>query len=160
MKYTREHSNNAKTYLSAAYEKISKTFEGIETPDHYNVFYNMCNNVLNYCKTWDERLKPRFKFFEKERWIIYESYTEFAMNTIAKLNEMIDEYTSAEAAANEYAQKYAETEERIRMEKEILERLNKEKEEEIKKESKPIGFVQQGPQKKKRKYTKKKTNEI
>jgi hypothetical protein len=55
-------------------------------------------------------------------------------------------------------QKYAETEERLRMEREIIEKLNKEKEEEIKKESKPIGFVI-GQTKKKRKYTKKKNTD-
>lgn len=159
MNYTREHANNAKTYLSAAYEKISKTFEGIETPAHYNVFYNMCNNVLTYCKVWDERLKPKCKLLQKSAWEVYESYGEYAMNTIAKLNEMIDEYTSAEAVANEYAKKYAETEERMRIERDIIDKLNKEKEEEIKHESNPIGFVQQISQKKKRKYTRKKINE-
>ena len=54
--------------------------------------------------------------------------------------------------------KYAETEERLRMEREIVDKLNKEKEEEIKKESKPIGFVI-GQTKKKRKYTRKKNVE-
>lgn len=156
MKYTREHANNAKTYLSAAYDKILKTFEGIETPEHYNTFYNMCNNILNYCKIWDVRLKPKCKFIQKSAWEVYESYGEFAMDIIAKLNELIDEYTSAEAVANEYAKKYAETEERMRMERDIVDKLNKEKEEDIKKETPKIGFVQQGPQKKKRKYNRKK----
>ena len=171
MKYTRIHSNEAKTYLSSAHKKIKNVFEGIETPEHYNAFYNMCNSVLNYCKTWDDRLRPFgynrwFSFcikpFTKKKIDIYESYVSFALDTVSKLNEMIDNYISAETAANEYAKKYAEAEERIRMERDIVDMLNKEKDEELKKETKKIGFTQysQTCQKKKRKYTKKKKDEI
>lgn len=84
------------------------------------------------------------------------SYT--AMNVVEKMNNLIDIYTSAEADEAEYMRKYAETEERLRMEREIVEKLNKEKEEETKKKSKPIGFVI-GQTKKKRKYTRKKNVE-
>lgn len=164
MKYTREHANHAKTFLSSAYEKLELVFESIETQEHYNVFYNMCNNILNYCKIWDARLKPKLKYIkyiEKNKWDAYESYLMHAMSIVEKLNTLIDEYTSAEAAANEYAKKYKETEERMRIEREITDKLNKEKEERIKNETKTIGFAQysQVVNKKKRKYNKRKKDD-
>ena len=94
----------------------------------------------------------------KEQDELYQMFSSTAFDVVEKMNNLIDMYTSAEADEAEYMRKYAETEERLRMEREIVEKLNKEKEEEIKKESRPIGFVT-GQTKKKRKYTRKKKNE-
>ena len=159
MKYTRAQVHEVRQSLNEAYDKIEKIFESIENPAHYNVFYNMCQCVIRICTVWDKRLRPKKPYYlHKEQEALYEMFSSTAMDVVEKMNNLIDMYTSAEAAEAEYMQKYAETEERIRMEREIVEKLNKEKEEEIKKESKPIGFVI-GQTKKKRKYTRKKNVE-
>lgn len=159
MKYTREQVNVVRQSLNEAYDKIEKVFESIENSAHYNVFYNMCQCVIRICTVWDKRLRPERPYsLHKEQEALYEMFSSTAMDVVEKMNNLIDIYTSAEADEAEYMRKYAETEERLRIEREIIEKLNKEKEEEIKKESKPIGFVI-GQTKKKRKYTKKKKNE-
>ena len=159
MKYTRAQVHSVRQSLNEAYDKIEKVFESIENPAHYNVFYNMCQCVIRICTVWDKRLRLKRPYFlHKDQEALYEMFSSTAMNVVEKMNNLIDMYTSAEADEAEYMKKYAETEERLRMEREIMERLNKEKEEEIKKESKPIGFVI-GQTKKKRKYTKRKKNE-
>lgn len=159
MKYTRAQVHAVRQSLNEAYDKIEKVFESIENPAHYNVFYNMCQCVIRICTVWDKRLRPKRPYsLHKEQETLYEMFSSTAMDVVEKMNNLIDIYTSAEADEAEYMRKYAETEERLRMEREIVDKLNKEKEEEIKKESKPIGFVI-GQTKKKRKYTRKKNVE-
>lgn len=159
MKYTRAQVHALRQSLNEAYDKIEKVFESIENPAHYNVFYNMCQCVIRICTVWSKRLMPKRPYsLYKEQDALYQMFSSTAMDVVEKMNNLIDIYTSAEASEMEYMQKYAETEERLRIEREIIEKLNKEKEEEIKKESRPIGFVV-GQTKKKRKYTRKKKNE-
>ena len=159
MKYTREKVNDIRKSLNDAYDKIEMVYNSIETQEQYNTFYNMCQCVIRICTFWDKRLRPKRPYsLHKEQESLYEMFSSTAMDVVEKMNNLIDMYTSAEADEVEYMRKYAETEERLRMEREIVEKLDKEKEEEIKKESKPIGFVT-GQTKKKRKYTKKKKNE-
>ena len=159
MKYTRAQVHAVRQSLNEAYDKIEKVFESIENPAHYNVFYNMCQCVIRICTAWDKRLRPKRPYsFHKEQDALYQMFSSTAMDVVEKMNNLIDIYTSTEADEAEYMRKYAETEERLRMEREIVDKLNKEKEEETKKESKPIGFVI-GQTKKKRKYTKKKNTD-
>lgn len=159
MKYTRAQVHAVRQSLNEAYDKIEKVFESIENPAHYNVFYNMCQCVIRICTLWDKRLRPKRPYsFHKEQVMLYDMFSYTAMDVVEKMNNLIDIYTSSEESEMEYMKKYAETEERLRMEREIVDRLNKEKEEEIKKESKQIGFAI-GQTKKKRKYTKRKKNE-
>lgn len=160
MKYTRAQVHAVRQSLNEAYDKIEKVFESIENPAHYNTFYNMCQCVIRICTVWDKRLRPNRPYFlHKEQKALYEMFSSTAMDIVEKMNNLIDIYTSTEAAEMEYMQKYAENEERLRMEREIIEKLNKEKEEDIKKESKPMGFIYGTNIKKKRKYTRKKKNE-
>lgn len=159
MKYTRAQVHAVRQSLNEAYDKIEKVFESIENPAHYNVFYNMCQCVIRICTVWDKRLIPKRPYcLHKKQEMLYEMFSSTAMDVVEKMNNLIDIYTSAEASEAEYMKKYAEIEERLCIEREIIEKLNKEKEEEIKKESKPIGFVI-GQTKKKRKYTRKKNVE-
>ena len=160
MKYTRAQVNAVRQSLNEAYDKIEKVFDSVENPAHYNVFYNMCQCVIRICTVWDRRLRPKRPYsLRKDQEALYEMFSSTAMDVVEKMNNLIDIYTSSEAAEAEYMKKYAETEERLRMEREIIEKLNKEKEKEIKKESKPIGFIT-GQTKKKRKYTRKKNDKI
>jgi hypothetical protein len=158
MKYTRTEVNNVRQSLVEAYNKIEKVFESIETPEHYEAFHNMCECLLNICNVWAEKLRPRIPCLQQEKAHLFDLFSSTATNVVNRMNTLIDLYTTTEQQHAEYMQKYAETEERLRMEREIVEKLNKEKEEEIKKESKPIGFII-GQTKKKRKYTKRKKNE-
>lgn len=160
MKYTREKVNDIRKSLNDAYDKIEMVFESIENPAHYNVFYNMCQCVIRICTVWDKRLRPKRPYsLHKEQESLYEMFSSTAMDVVEKMNNLIDIYTSAEADETEYMRKYAETEERLRMEREIINKLNKEQEQEEKSSIPKIGFVT-GQTKKKRKYTKKKKDEI
>lgn len=160
MKYTRAQVHVIRQSLNEAYDKIEKVFESIENPAHYNVFYNMCQCVIRICTVWDKRLRPKRPYFlHKEQKLLYEMFSSTAMDVVEKMNNLIDIYTSAEADEAEYMRKYAETEERLRIEREIINKLNKEQEQEEKSSIPKIGFVI-GQTKKKRKYTKKKKDEI
>ena len=160
MKYTREKVNDIRKSLNDAYDKIEMVFESIENTAHYNVFYNMCQCVIRICTFWDRKLRPRWPLFiHKKELAYYEMFSSTAMTVVEKMNNLIDIYTSAEDDETEYMRKYAETEERLRMEREIINKLNKEQEQEEKSSIPKIGFVT-GQTKKKRKYTKKKKDEI
>lgn len=160
MTYTRAQVHAIRQSLNEAYDKIEKVFESIENPAHYNVFYNMCQCVIRICTVWDRRLRPKRPYsLHKEQEALYEMFSSTAMAVVEKMNNLIDIYTSAEADETEYMRKYAETEERLRMEREIINKLNKEQEQEEKSSIPKIGFVT-GQTKKKRKYTKKKKDEI
>lgn len=159
MKYTRAQVHAIRQSLNESYDKIEKVFESIENPAHYNVFYNMCQCVIRICTVWDKRLRPKKPYFlHKEQELLYEMFSSTAVDVVEKMNDLIDIYASAEAAETEYMRKYAETEERLRIEREIINKLNKEQEQEEKSSVSKIGFVI-GQTKKKRKYTRKK-NEI
>lgn len=160
MKYTRAQVHVVRQSLNEAYDKIEKVFESIENPSHYNVFYNMCQCVIQICTVWDKRLRPKRPYFlHKEQESLYEMFSSTAMDVVEKMNNLIDAYASEKAAEDEYMQKYTETEERLRMEREIINKLNKEQEQKEKSSVSKIGFVT-GQTKKKRKYTKKKKDEI
>ena len=160
MKYTREKVNDIRKSLNDAYDKIEMVYNSIETQEQYNTFYNMCQCVIRICTVWDKRLRPKRPYsLHKEQESLYEMFSSTAMDVVEKMNNLIDIYTSAEADETEYMRKYAETEERLRMEREIINKLNKEQEQEEKSFIPKIGFVT-GQTKKKRKYTKKKKDEI
>lgn len=160
MKYTREKVNDIRKSLNDAYDKIEMVYNSIETQEQYNTFYNMCQCVIRICTFWDRKLRPRWPLFiHKKELTHYEMFSSTAMNVVEKMNNLIDMWTSIEASEAEYMQKYNETEERLRIEREIINKLNKEQEQEEKSSVSKIGFVT-GETKKKRKYTKKKKDEI
>lgn len=160
MKYTREKVNDIRKSLNDAYDKIEMVYNSIETQEQYNAFYNMCQCVIRMCTFWDRKLRPHWPLFmHKKELAHFEMFSSTAMNVVEKMNNLIDMWTSIEASEAEYMQKYTETEERLRMEREIINKLNKEQEQEEKTSVPKIGFVI-GQTKKKRKYTKKKKDEI
>ena len=123
MKYTRAQVHAVRQSLNEAYDKIEKVFESIENPAHYNVFYNMCQCVIRICTVWSKRLMPKRPYsLYKEQDELYQMFSSTAMDVVEKMNNLIDIYTSAEADEVEYMRKYAETEERLRMEREIVEK--------------------------------------
>ena len=147
MKYTRSQVNNMKSALIAAYEKIEKVFNSIEEPSHYDVFYKMCQNVINYCNFWSVRLRPKFygtafaNNILKEQTYLYDTFTTSALDIVEKMNNLIDIYTTAEEETNAKIKMAEDIEERMRIEKYIADKLKEEEINNIKKTSKPIGFV-------------------
>lgn len=158
MKYTRVKVNQLKMYLLEAIKKLKDTFEGIETQEQYETFYNMCKNILQFCNIWSSRLKP-YKFevlFNTEKFKLYDSFQTSAIETVEVMNNLIESYTVAVSANEEYIKRYNDVEERIRMERDINEKLNKEYEQSVKKQCNPIGFKQYPAKKVRRKKTVKK----
>lgn len=162
MKYTREQVNNMKSFLITSYEKIEKVFNSIEEPPHYDAFYKMCQNIINYCNFWSEKLKPRCygTFFSKNilknETKLYESFTISAMDIVEKMNYLIDTYTTAEEEMNAKIKMAEDIEERMRIEKHVADKLRDEELDDVKKKSKPIGFLT--AKKKMTRKTNKRTN--
>ena len=148
MKYTRAQVNNMKSYLASAYEKIEMVFNSIEEPPHYDAFYRMCQNIINYCNFWSIKLKTQT--------YLYDTFTASALDIVEKMNYLIDTYTTAEEEMNAKIKMAEEIEERMRIEKHVADKLKEEEQKRINKKCKPIGFVT--TKKKTTKKTNKKTN--
>ena len=162
MKYTRSQVNNMKSYLTAAYEKIENVFNSIEEPAHYDVFYKMCQNIINYCNFWSVELKPKYydtifrnALFKKQS-DLYDIFTISALDIVEKMNNLIDIYTTAEEEMKAKIKMAEDIEERMRIEKHVADKLKEEEQKTINKKCKPIGFVT--TKKKITKKTNKKTN--
>lgn len=158
MKYTRAQVNNMKSYLTAAYEKIERVFNSIEEPAHYDAFYKMCQNIINYCNFWSIKLKPKYyggtftnNVFKTQTYL-YDTFTASAIDIVEKMNNLIDTYTIAEAEMNAKIKMAEEIEERMRIEKHVADKLKEEEQKRINKKCKPIGFITT------KKKTTKKTN--
>ena len=120
----------------------------------YESFHNMCENIINYCNFWANKLKPRFLFIKNEKYKLYIAFSEAASYVVNELNYMIEAYIGAESHISEQIQKQSEIEERIRIERSVHELINKEQENLEKKKSKPIGFIRYASKKR----TKRKVN--
>lgn len=162
MKYTRSQVNNMKSYLAASYEKIEKVFNSIEESSHYDAFYKMCQNIINYCNFWSMKLKPKFygtafaNNVLKTQTYLYDTFTASALDIVEKMNCLIDTYTTAEEEMNAKIKMAEEIEERMRIEKHVADKLKEEEQKKLNKKCKPIGFVT--TKKKTTKKTNKKTN--
>lgn len=162
MKYTRTQVNNMKSYLTAAYEKIESIFNSIEEPSHYDAFYNMCQNIINYCNFWSLKLRPKYygtvfaNNVLKTQTYLYDTFTLSALDIVEKMNYLIDTYTTAEEEMNSKIKMAEDIEERMRIEKHIADKLRDEELDDVKKKSKPIGFLT--TKKKMTRKTNKRTN--
>ena len=162
MKYTRAQVNNVKSYLTVAYEKIENVFNSIEEPAHYDAFYKMCQNIINYCNFWSIKLKPKFygTIFAnnvlKKQTYLYDTFTASALDIVEKMNYLIDTYTTAEEEMKAKIKMAEDIEERMRIEKHVADKLREEEQKRINKKCKPIGFMT--TKKKTTKKTNKKTN--
>ena len=162
MKYTRAQVNNMKSYLATAYKKIENVFNGIEEPAHYDAFYSMCQNIINYCNFWSIKLKPKFygttfaNNVLKTQTYLYDTFTASALDIVEKMNYLIDTYTTAEEEMKAKIKMAEDIEERMRIEKHVADKLREEEQKKINKKCKPIGFVT--TKKKTAKKTNKKTN--
>lgn len=161
MKYTRTQVNNLKTNLTLAYDKIKKVYESIEDQAHYEAFYNMCQNIVNYCNFWSSKLRPKYygtafanNIYRKQTYL-YDTFTLSAIDIVEKMNSLIDSYTSAEEEIKEKIKRAEEIEERMRIEKHIADKLREEELVNSKKKSKPAGFVHYAKKKTSRKTNKK-----
>lgn len=155
MKYTRKEVHDIRKSLNDAYCKIEKVFDSIETQEHYNTFYNMCQNLLKICTFWDEELCPsRPYFLHKKQVKLYDMFYYTAKDVVDKMNFLIDLYTDAAAEQAEYEKRYEETAERLKMEREIINNINASNNKEFSENHKVVGFKAYQV-KKKRKYTKK-----
>ena len=114
MKYTRKEVHEIRKSLNDAYCKIEKVFDSIETQEHYNTFYNMCQNLLKICTFWDEELRPsRPYFLHKKQDKLYDMFYYTAKDVVDKMNFLIDLYNDAAAEQAEYEKRYEAVQEQI-----------------------------------------------
>lgn len=140
---TRHEQQDKKTYIITAYKKICNTFNTIETQEHYNIFFNMCNNLMGYCNFWCDTIKPFCLFipFRFKQYILYKDLYILSMYIMEKLQDMINEYQSIIDSAQAEASKQNDLEERMRLEFNIKTKIENEHKQNILKKSKPIGFA-------------------
>lgn len=159
MEKYRVNINNIKTNIINRYNKIISVYESIENEYQYDSFIAMCDTHLEFCKFWQDKLKPKwYNIFNKRKKDIYDEYFECAQYTLNNIQNYINSYNDALKKVVEEEEYVDSIRKRITIESKITQELQDIQYNNIRKEEhkNKIGFVTSKP---KRKYTRKKKAE-
>lgn len=83
--------NQFKNRVMNSYRFIKRVYDGgIETPEHFTTFTNMCQNHVDICNILCYKLKPKFfGIFQPSKKLIFNTFKEVCTYTISEIQDMI-----------------------------------------------------------------------
>ena len=151
--------NNLKTELLSRMNYIIKIHESIEEDQQYDAFITMCDNHMQYCQFWADKLKPKwYQLLSKVKKDQYKDYFELAQYTLDRLSAKVNAYKEAVQEAMEQQEYYDTVRRKLETEFIITKELQDHQYESIRIEEhkNKIGFIQGKPKQKKKRSNKKK----
>lgn len=140
---TRKELQNKKTYIYNSINKIVSTYDTIETQEQFSTFFNMCNNLNEYCNFLERKLEIKTifgKLFKNKQYILYKDFNEFHKYITEQLQEMIDSYNDVISEIQKKQEQQQELEDRMRLEYMIKQKISDEYNKMIINKTNPIGF--------------------
>lgn len=136
--------SDIKTKLVAGYNYCKKIYRGgINTPEQFEVFINLCEAHINNCNYYCAQLKPMFGIFQFKRYTDYCALHNICGDTVAELNEIINGLNIFIQKQKEENEAYAQLETRLKFEAAVAYDIKEaERKQTLKNVCKrPIGFI-------------------
>ena len=132
-----------KTEIMQGFRFCQKVYEGgIETPEQFDVFTNLCENHVNNCNAICKKIKPILGILQYKKYIEYKDFRYTCAYTVGTLNQILNSIQAEYDKAKEIAELQEQLEIKSRIEFELaLEFKELEQARQIeKRKSKKIGF--------------------
>ena len=116
----RKTINDLKTKVITSGRYLEKVYEnGLETPEQFQAFVNMCETHVNTCNFFCKKYKPFLWFIPTEKTKIYRNFKAGCAYSVEIINALINTWQSAYDTAVEEAKIRSQLEDRARLEHEI-----------------------------------------
>lgn len=139
MKY---NVNQIKTNVVAGYNFCKKVYNGgIESPEQFDAFVNLCQNYLDICNNYCSIVKPTFGILQYNRYKDYHSVRNMCVDTVNEINDILTGLQTQFDKQQEEAEAYAQLETRLRIEATVAFDIKEnERQRQMKLAKKPMGF--------------------
>ena len=136
--------NQIKTNVVAGYKYCKKVYNGgIESPEQFDVFVNLCQNYLDICNNYCATVKPTFGILQYKQYKDYKSIRNICVDTVNEINNILTGLQAQFDKQQEEAEAYAQLEARMRFEAAVTYDIKEQERQRIKEESqkRKIGFI-------------------
>lgn len=138
------NTNQIKTNVVAGYNYCKKVYNGgIESPEQFDAFVNLCQNYLDICNTYCTHIKPTFGILQYKQYKDYHSVRNICIDTIDEINGILTGLQILFDKQREETEAFTQLESRMRFEAavayDIKESERKQTFENARK--RPIGFI-------------------
>lgn len=138
------NANQIKTDVVAGYRYCKKVYNGgIESPEQFDVFVNLCQNYLDTCNNYCDIVRPTFGVLQYKRYKDYHSIRNICVDTVNEINNILTGLQTQFDKQREEAEAYAQLEARLRFEAAVAFDIKEQEKQRIKEESqkRQIGFI-------------------
>lgn len=136
--------NQIKTNVVAGYKYCKKVYNGgIESPEQFDVFVNLCQNYLDTCNNYCNIVKPAFGILQYKRYKDYHSVRNMCVDTVNEINNILTGLQAQFDKQQEEAEAYTQLEARLRFEAAVTYDIKEQEKQRIREESqkRQIGFI-------------------
>lgn len=141
MKY---NVNQIKTDVVAGYNFCKKVYNGgIESPEQFDAFVNLCQNYLDICNNYCTIVKPTFGILQYKRYKDYKSIRNICVDTVDEINGILTGLQTQFDKQREETETFTQLEARMRFEAAVAYDIKEQEKQRIKEESQKqqIGFI-------------------
>ena len=135
--------NSYKTEIMQGFRFCQRVYEGgIETPEQFDVFTNLCENHVNNCNAICKKIKPKLGIIQYKKYMQYKDFRYTCAYTVNYLNNILSSIQAEYDKAKEIAELQEQLEIKSRIEFELaMEFKEIEQQRQIeRRKTKPIGF--------------------
>ena len=136
--------NQIKTNVVAGYKYCKKVYNGgIESPEQFNTFVNLCQNYLDTCNNYCSIVRPMLGILQYKRYKDYRSIRNICIDTVNEINNILTDLQAQFDKQQEEAEAYTQLEARLRFEAAVAYDIKEQEKQRIKEESqkRQIGFI-------------------
>lgn len=136
--------NQIKTNVVAGYKYCKKVYNGgIESPEQFEAFVNLCQNYLDICNNYCTIVKPTFGILQYKRYKDYKSIRNICVDTVDEINGILTGLQTQFDKQREETETFTQLEARMRFEAAVAYDIKEQEKQRIKEESQKqqIGFI-------------------
>jgi hypothetical protein len=141
MKY---NVNQIKTNVVAGYKYCKKVYNGgIESPEQFDAFVNLCQNYLDSCNHYCGIVRPTFGILQYKRYKDFKSVRNICADAVNEINNILTGLQAQFDKQQEEAEAYAQLESRMRFEAAVAYDIKEQEKQHIREESqkRQVGFI-------------------
>lgn len=141
MKY---NANQIKTNVVAGYNFCKKVYNGgIESPEQFDAFVNLCQNYLDICNKYCTIVKPTFGILQYKRYKDYKSIRNICVDTVDEINGILTGLQTLFDKQREETEAFTQLEARMRFEAAVAYDIKEGEKQMLREESqkRQIGFI-------------------
>lgn len=141
MKY---NVNQIKTDVVAGYNFCKNVYNGgIESPEQFDAFVNLCQNYLDICNNYCTIVKPAFGILQYKRYKDYKSIRNICIDAVDEINGILTGLQTLFDKQREEAEAFTQLEARMRFEAAVAYDIKEGEKQMLREESqkRQIGFI-------------------